>query len=106
MGLFSAITEVYQMAPCDWFALARTGLTPTQFSVWYSEYTEHCCCQAAENNSSEIQSSLTCFSGLINMNPLKQAEMYPQLFSQCSQAALCALKMVLEAKGLGVRHLC
>ena len=34
-GLFQAITESYRIAPCDWMALARTVLTPAQFTVWH-----------------------------------------------------------------------
>ncbi|KAF6109660.1 hypothetical protein HJG60_010894 [Phyllostomus discolor] len=32
-GVFQAITDSYRMAPCDWVALARTVLTPAQFTV-------------------------------------------------------------------------
>ena len=39
-GLFQAITDSYRMAPCDWIALARTVLTPAQFTVWHSEYSQ------------------------------------------------------------------
>ena len=39
-GLFQAITESYRMAPCDWIAVARTVLTPAQFTVWHSEYSQ------------------------------------------------------------------
>ena len=37
------------MAPCDWIALARTVLTPAQFTVWHSEYSRGATHQAAEN---------------------------------------------------------
>ena len=34
-GLFQAITESYRIAPCDWMALARTVLTPAEFTLWH-----------------------------------------------------------------------
>ena len=46
-GLFQAITDSYRMAPCDWIALARTVLTPAQFTVWHSEYSRRAIHQAA-----------------------------------------------------------
>ena len=39
-GLFQAITDSYRMAPCDWMALARIVLTPSQFIVWHLEYSQ------------------------------------------------------------------
>ena len=48
-GLFQAISDSYRMAPCDWIALARTVLTPAQFTVWHSEYSQRAGHQAAEN---------------------------------------------------------
>ena len=38
-GLFQAISDGYRMAPCDWIALARTVLTPAQFTFWHLEYS-------------------------------------------------------------------
>ena len=48
-GLFQAITDNYRMAPCDWIALARTVLTPAQFTVWHSEYSQRAGHPAAKN---------------------------------------------------------
>ena len=45
-GLFQAFTDSYRMAPCDWIALARTVLTPVQFTVWHSEYSQRASHQA------------------------------------------------------------
>ena len=39
-GQFQAITDSYRMAPCDWMALARIVLTPSQFIVWHLEYSQ------------------------------------------------------------------
>ena len=48
-GLFQAIMDSYRMAPCDWIALARTVLTPAQFTAWHSEYSQRAGHQVAKN---------------------------------------------------------
>ena len=99
MGLLSAIAERYRMAPGDWIALTRTVLEPDQFSIWHSEYTYHCRLQAAENNESGNPVQLNMLLGTDRYESAEeQAKMNPQAFSQRSQAALRALKMVPEAE--------
>ena len=43
------------MAPCDWIALARTVLTPAQFTVWHSEYSHQAGHQAGHQAAENAQ---------------------------------------------------
>ena len=77
-------------------------LTPTQFSVWHSKYMDLCHHQAAENNHKDTPVQLNMLLRTDEFETAEeQAEMDPFVFIQCSQAALCALKMVAEAKAWG-----
>ena len=66
-GLFQAITESYRIAPCDWMALARTVLTPAQFTVWHSEYSQRAIHQVAEI----LLSPSLCCLRLVILLPLR-----------------------------------
>ena len=39
-GAAVKLPDSYRMVPCDWIALARTVLTPAQFTVWRLEYSQ------------------------------------------------------------------
>ena len=81
VGLLTAMTEAFRMAPCDWVALARTTLTPSQFTVWHSEYMIRCRHQANENGRTGNPVTHDMLLGLGQYTrPDQQAHMDPQTF--------------------------
>ena len=86
-GLFQAITDSYRMAPCDWIALARTVLTPAQFTVWHSEYSQN----AQMNNPVTLPVLL---GSRDFATAADQTRFDPHAFSQSAQIALRAMKAV------------
>ena len=98
-GLFQAITDSYRMAPCDWIALARTVLTPAQFTVWHSEYSRRAIHQAAENSQMNNPVTLPMMLGSGDFaTAADQARLDPHAFNQSAQIALRAMKAVLDSQ--------
>ena len=99
LGLFQAITDSYRMTPCDWIALARTVLTPAQFTVWHSEYSRRAIHQAAENAQMNNPVTLPMMLGSGDFaTAADQARLDPRAFSQSAQIALRAMKAVPDSQ--------
>ena len=79
------------MAPCDWIALARTVLTPAQFTVWHSEYSQN----AQMNNPVTLPVLLGSGDFATTAD---QARLDPHAFSQSTQIALRAMKAVPDCR--------
>ena len=95
-GLFQAITDNYRMAPCDWIALARTVLTPAQFTVWHSEYSRRAIHQAAENSQMNNPVTLSMLLGSGDFaTAVDQDGLDPHAFNQSAQIALRAMRLCL-----------
>ena len=98
-GLFQAITESYRIAPCDWMALARTVLTPAQFTVWHSEYFESACHRAAKNAHMNNPVTLPMLLGSGDFaTAADQTRLDPDVFNQSAQIALRAMKAVPDSQ--------
>ena len=86
------------MAPCDWIALARTVLTPAQFTVWHSEYSQRASHQAAKNAQMNNPVTLPMMLGSGDFaTAADQARLDPRAFSQSAQIALRAVKAVPDS---------
>ena len=90
-GLFQAITDSYRMAPCDWIALAGTVLTPAQFTVWHSEYSQN----AQMNNPVTLPMLLGSGDFATTVD---QARLDSHAFSHSAQIALRTMKAVPDSQ--------
>ena len=87
------------MAPCDWIALARTVLTPAQFTVWHSEYSQRAGHQAAENAQMNNPVTLPVLLGSRDFaTAVDQTRLDPHAFSQSAHIALRAMKAVPDSQ--------
>ena len=87
------------MAPCDWIALARTVLTPAQFTVWHSEYFESACHRAAKNAHMNNPVTLPMLLGSGDFaTTVDQARLDSHAFSHSAQIALRTMKAVPDSQ--------
>ncbi|KAF6088417.1 hypothetical protein HJG60_008242 [Phyllostomus discolor] len=87
------------MAPCDWIALARTVLTPAQFTIWYLEYSQRAGHKAAENAQMNNPVFLPMLPGSGDFaTTMAQASLDPHAFSQSAQITLRAMKAVPDSQ--------
>ena len=82
------------MAPCDWIALARTVLTPAQFTVWHLEYSQRAGHQESEN---PVPLPMLLGSGDF-ATAADQTRFDPHAFSQSAQIAFRAIKAVPDSQ--------
>ena len=98
-GLFQAITDSYRMAPCDWIALARTALTPAQFTVWHSEYSQRAGHPAAKNAQMNNPVTLPVLLGSGDFaTTVDQPRLDPHASSHSVQIGLRAMKAVPDSQ--------
>ena len=87
------------MAPCDWIALARTVLTPDQFTVWSLEYSQRATLLAAGNAQMNNPVTLPMLLGSGDFaTAADQTRLDPDVFNQSAQIALRAMKAVPDSQ--------